>query len=97
MEEQLQQMKALSQTVEALISRNNELSKTLEETSSTLARTIGRMEAKIAEFEVVNRALQKSLNDSDQTVDDLVKVVSALLSYQKQVMANQQNVQSVPS
>lgn len=96
MEEQLQQMQALSKTVEALITRNNELSKTLEETSNTLARTIERMEQKITEFEVLNRALSKSLNDSDQTVDDLVKVVTALLNYQKQVMANnQQNAQSV--
>lgn len=97
MEEQLQQMQALSKTVEALISRNNELSKTLEETSNTLARTIERMEAKITEFEVVNRALKKSLDDSDKTVDDLVKVVSALLNLQKAMTSNNQNAQSVTS
>ena len=85
----VEQVKILSQTMETMISRSEQLYKLQEEKSTILTETVTRLNAAIDKTETFMTALEASLNESDGQLDDLATVTEGLLETSRRL--SQQN------
>lgn len=77
-------VKILSQTVDAMVARQEQLFKMQEEQSQALRALAAEMKASNEAIQVTDEALKQSLSDLDSTTDDLVKTAAALLLLKKE-------------
>ena len=89
MEELVQQVKILTDTIQTMIARSEQLSRIQQENAQVLAETATNLKTTIANLEVTDEALKQSLDDSDRQIDDLAKVTAALLAIQQAQNQNQ--------
>jgi hypothetical protein len=101
----VQTIELLRQTVEAMISRSEQLFKMQEEVLTLSRQSITDMKNEVHvatlelqavkdQQELINQAQKASLGDMDQQVDDLAKIAVALLQIQKQLNPSAQGQQA---
>jgi hypothetical protein len=101
----VQTIELLRQTVEAMISRSEQLFKMQEEVLQLSRQSITDMKNEVHvatlelqavkdQQELINEAQKASLNDMDRQVDDLAKIAVALLQIQKQLNPSGQGQQA---
>ncbi len=91
----VEQVKALAETSNLLIQRQEQLFRMQEERLSILPQLAENQTRAIEELETTNQALQESLDDLDGNTDAIVKATAALLVIQQQ--QNQQSGQASPA
>ena len=84
MDELQKQVQTLAQTVTTMIARLDQAMKMLDEILASSRDLATKQQVSIDNFQVVTKALEKSLGDLDQNVDDQAKIVAALLQIQKE-------------
>jgi hypothetical protein len=101
----VQTVELLRQTVEAMISRSEQLFKMQEEVLNLSRQSITDMKNEVHlatlelqavkdQQELINEAQKASLSDLDSGVDDLAKISVALLQVQKQLNPSSQGQQA---
>ncbi len=73
-----EQVAILKESVEAIIDRNNQFLLIYQDQAQKMSQLM-------THTMVLNEALTKSLSESDQQIDDLAKIVAAVLTVQKQL------------
>jgi predicted DNA-binding protein YlxM (UPF0122 family) len=83
-----EQVRILHQTVEAMLSRQEQVFKLHEEKLSLLEQTLTASASKLdeatSEIETTDEALKQALSEIDTQLDDLAKITAALLTLQKE-------------
>jgi acetolactate synthase small subunit len=83
MEELVEQVKILAQTMQTMIARSEQLFQMQQEKSKILEEVAEKLGITIDNLEVTDEALKRSLSESDQQIDDLAKIVAAMLQLQQ--------------
>ena len=84
------QVKILTETVQTMIARFEQLYKMQEERAQTLVDSATNLQQTRDNLEVTNEALTNALNEVDRQVDDLATVTAGLLALKAQTQTEQQ-------
>ena len=76
----VEQVKILAESVQLLITRNEQLFKLQEERLGLLPQLVENQGRAVEELEVVTRALEDSIGGIDQAATDVAKATSSLLT-----------------
>lgn len=84
MEELLKQLQVMMQTIQTQGQRLDQAIKMLDETLASTRDLAIKQQAALDIFQTTTKALEKSLEESDQQVDDMANITAALLKIQEQ-------------
>lgn len=84
MEELLKQLQVMMQTIQTQGQRLDQAIKMLVETLASTRDLALKQQAALDTFQTTTKALEKSLEESDQQVDDMANITAALLKIQEQ-------------
>jgi len=93
-EQLTKQVQLLAETVKLMTDRMEQVFKMIEDRISGFPQLAENQQKAIEELMTTDEALKQSLDESDQQIDDLSKVVAALLLIQEKMEEKQPNDQS---
>ena len=88
MDELQKQVQTLAQTVTTMIARLDQAMKMLEEILASSRDLANKQQQAIDSFQVVSKALEASLGDLENGIDDQAKITAALLQIQQEAEAS---------
>lgn len=88
MDELQKQVQTLAQTVTTMIARLDQAMKMLEEILASSRDLANKQQQAIDGFQIVSKALEASLGDLENGIDDQAKITAALLQIQQEAEAS---------
>jgi len=88
MDELQKQVQTLAQTVTTMIARLDQAMKMFDEILASSRDLVTKQQEAINNFQVVTRALESSLGDLENGIDDQAKITAALLQIQQEAEAS---------